>query len=206
VLTSTAEVYGNAQYLPIDEKHPLQCKSPYSASKVAAEKLAESFHISLGLPVVISRAFNTFGPRQSQRAVIGTIVAQALKSNTIRLGTAAPSRDFNYCTNLVDFWVRAAKKQGIEGHVFNVGYGKDYSIREVVAMVGKILKKKLTIVIHKKRTRPKGTELMKLVCNFGKAKRMIGYKPRVTLEEGLKRTIEFAREHPDLYHHAEYLM
>jgi nucleoside-diphosphate-sugar epimerase len=206
LLTSTAETYGTAMYLPIDEKHPLQCKSPYAASKVAAEKLAESYHIRFGLPVVISRSFNTFGPRQSQRAVISTIIAQAMKSNVIKLGTFKPSRDFNYCTNVVDFWIKSARKKGIEGEVFNIGYGKDYSIAQVVSKVGMILNKQLEPKLEKKRMRPPQTELMKLVCDYSKAKKAVGYEPTISLEDGLKKTIEYARRYPEIYEHSDYLM
>jgi NAD dependent epimerase/dehydratase len=206
IFTSTAEVYGTTKYLPIDEDHPLQCKSPYAASKVAAEKLAESYYMRFGLPIIISRAFNTFGPRQSQRAVISTIIAQALKSHIIKLGSLMPSRDFNYCTNLVDFWITTAQKRNIVGQVFNVGYGRSFTIAEIVKKVASILGKKLEVRIEKKRTRPPKTELMKLVCNFEKARKVVGYKPRISLEEGLKRTIAYAKENPQLYIHTEYLM
>ena len=206
VHTSTSETYGTAKYTPIDEEHSLQGQSPYSASKIAADKLAESFFLSFGLPVVVIRPFNTFGPRQSLRAVLPTIISQSLKHSRIKLGALEPVRDMNYVTNTIDGFILSATKSGIEGNLFNIGYGQGFTIVELVENVGSILGKKIEVERDKKRMRPKKSEVMQLVCNYEKARKVLGYKPKVTFEEGLSSTIQFVKEHPELYYNSGYLM
>jgi nucleoside-diphosphate-sugar epimerase len=206
VHTSTSEAYGTARYTPIDEEHLLQGQSPYSASKIAADKLAESFHLSFGLPVVTVRPFNTFGPRQSLRAVIPTIIAQSLKGNSVKLGALKPVRDMNYISNTIDGFLLCATKPNIEGDVFNIGYGKGYSIAELVERIGVIIGKKVDIANEEKRIRPEKSEVMELVCNNDRARRMLNYTPKVTLNQGLKETIEFVENHPEIYCTTDYIL
>lgn len=206
VHTSTSETYGTARYTPIDEEHALQGQSPYSASKIAADKLAESFHLSFGLPVVTIRPFNTFGPRQSLRAVLPTIIVQSLRHNRIKLGALEPVRDMNYITNTIDGFVLCAIKPGIEGSVFNIGYGKGFSIGELVEKISVILGKKIKVECDKERVRPEKSEVMALVCNNEKARQVLGYKPEVTLDDGLKETIQFVKEHSELYCRNDYIL
>jgi NAD dependent epimerase/dehydratase len=206
VHTSTSEAYGTARYTPIDEKHSLQGQSPYSASKIAADKLAESFHLSFGLPVVTIRPFNTFGPRQSLRAVVPTIIAQSLAGTCIKLGALKPVRDMNYIANTIDGFILCATESSIEGKVFNVGYGKGWSIAELIEKIGVILGKKLEVESEEERIRPDKSEVMELVCNYDKARKMLGYKPKVTLNEGLKVAIEFIKEHSDIYCGNHYVL
>jgi NAD dependent epimerase/dehydratase len=199
VHTSTSEVYGSAKYTPMDEEHPLQGQSPYSASKIAADKIAESFHRSFGLPVVTVRPFNTYGPRQSQRAVVPTIITQALDKGVVSLGATASVRDFNYVSNTVDGFFLCGNVPGIVGKVFNIGYGHSYSIADLVGKLSLMLGKKIEIKLDKDRLRPESSEVTKLECNFDKARRFLGYTPCVTLEDGLKETIHFIQNNPDAY-------
>ncbi len=205
VHTSTSETYGTARYVPIDEEHSLQAQSPYAASKIAADKLVESYMRSFNLRAVIIRPFNTFGPRQSQRAVIPTIITQALHSKRIKLGAMESVRDMNYIDNTIDGFILCATKPGVEGNLFNIGYGQGFTINKLVEKIATILRKKLEVEIEDKRIRPPKSEVMELVCNFDKARKILGYKPTVTLEEGLIKTIEFIREHPELYSHSGYV-
>jgi len=202
--TSTSETYGTAHYVPIDENHPLQGQSPYSASKIAADKLAESLYFSFGLPVVTIRPFNTFGPRQSLRAVLPTIIAQSLAQSRIKIGALEPIRDMNYVSNTVDGFILCATKPGIEGNLFNIGYGQGFAIAELVDKVGVILKRNIQVQSEKQRRRPEKSEVMQLVCNFGKAQKVLGYQPRITVENGLERTIRFIYDHPELYRQTKY--
>lgn len=189
VHTSTSETYGTAQYAPIDEKHPLQGQSPYSASKIAADKLAESYHLSFGLPVATIRPFNTFGPRQSDRAVIPTIISQALCQDEIRLGSLDPVRDFNYVGNTVDGFLALGQAEAAVGRVVNIGYGACSSIGEVVDMVQSLLGADKPVVTESRRVRPAGSEVMRLHCDNTLARDLCGFRPAVGLREGLKRTI-----------------
>jgi len=193
VLTSTSEVYGTALYVPIDEEHPLQGQSPYSASKIAQDKIAESFHKSFGMPISIVRPFNSFGPRQSLRAVIPTIIAQALTKDQICLGEITSKRDFTYVADTVEGFIKIAASEKSIGQAINIGSGREISIKEVVAMVGKILNKKIDVKVDKKRIRPKKSEVRRLLADNSKARKLVGWKPRVSLEEGLRNTIEWIR-------------
>ena len=199
VHTSTSEVYGTAQYTPIDEKHPLQGQSPYSASKIGADKIAESFYCSFGLPVTTIRPFNTFGPRQSTRAVIPTIITQALTSRTVRLGSLTPVRDLTYVADTADGFIRLAESKKTIGRVVNTGSGRGVTIGELADIIIRQVNPKARIVCEKRRVRPEKSEVMELLCDNRSARDLAGWKPRHTLEEGLSLTIDWMKEHIDLY-------
>ncbi|MEE9399999.1 MAG: GDP-mannose 4,6-dehydratase [Dehalococcoidales bacterium] len=191
VITSTSEVYGTARYIPIDENHPLQGQSPYSASKIAADKLAESFYCSYNLPVAICRPFNTYGPRQSMRAVIPTIITQALTKDEIRLGSITPTRDLNFVLDTVAGFIRIAESPRSVGEVINIGSGFEISIGDLAAKICSLVGKDLPIVSEEHRKRPKKSEVSRLYADNRKAKELIGWEPRVSLDEGLKQTIDW---------------
>ena len=200
VHTSTSEVYGTAVYAPIDEKHPLQGQSPYSASKIGADHLAESFYRSFGLPVAIARPFNTYGPRQSARAVIPSIISQLLAgSDTLRLGALTPVRDFNFVADTVAGFLAVAASPKSVGQVVNLGSGRGVSVGDTVKLVMKLTGRRARVVTDGKRLRPDKSEVFKLICDSRKAKKLLGWAPRYTLEEGLVRTIDYIRRHPGLY-------
>ena len=199
IQTSTSEVYGSARTVPISETHPLQGQSPYSATKIGADKIAESFYLSFNLPVVIVRPFNTFGPRQSARAVIPTIVTQALKESAITLGNLEPTRDMNYVADTVDGFIRAATAPQAVGEVINVGTGTEVSIGKLAEIILNMMGKRLPVVNAQERVRPKGSEVDRLCADNRKAKELLGWEPRYTLEEGLNRTIEWLTENNEQY-------
>ncbi len=199
VQASTSEVYGTAQYVPIDEKHPLQGQSPYSASKIGADKLAESFGRTYRLPVVLVRPFNTFGPRQSTRAVIPTIITQLLRGSELQLGSLHPRRDFTYVSDTVAGFVRAAEAPDIEQREINLGTGRDVSIAEVVAMVAKIMDRAPRITTSEERQRPVESEVDRLCASTKLARECLGWKAQVTLEDGLRRTVEWISDHSEFY-------
>lgn len=196
VFTSTSEVYGTAQRVPIDEGHPLVGQSPYSATKIAAEKLVESFHRSFGLPAAIVRPFNTFGPRQSTRAVIPTIIAQALEGGPIRLGSVEPTRDMNYVANTVDAFLAAASSAEVVGRAVNAGSGRGVSIGYLVDLVCRRLGIEPRIEVEPQRIRPKNSEVQRLVAANDLARELMGWTSRIGLEDGLDETIEWMRTHP----------
>jgi len=202
--TSTSEVYGTAQYTPIDEKHPLQAQSPYSASKIAADKIAESFYFSFDLPVAIIRPFNTYGPRQSARAVVPTITIQALARDEVELGSLTPIRDLTYIRDTVNGFIRIVESTASVGEVINTGYGKGTTIRQLAEKIIEIIGKDTKIVCAEERIRPDRSEVMKLICDNSKAKRLIGWEPKYGLDEKLKETINWFRDHLDLYKKAIY--
>jgi len=204
VHTSTSEVYGTARYVPINEVHPLQGQSPYSASKIGADKLAEAFHLSFGLPVVTIRPFNAFGPRQSARAVIPTIIAQCLAGESVRLGSLTPTRDFNYVTNTVDAFMRCAESSSAMGKTINVGSGREISIGELVKKIGTLLGQDIRIKNEKDRSRPVKSEVERLVADNALARKILKWEPKVTLEEGLQRTIDWIRANLHEYRTNEY--
>lgn len=204
IQTSTSEVYGTARFAPITEEHPLQGQSPYSASKIGADKLVESFFLSYGTPVVTLRPFNTFGPRQSARAVIPTIITQALAGDVVRLGNVYPTRDLNYVENTVDGYVAAANAPGIEGETIQLGTGREISVGDLVPLVGNILGKALRVETEDQRQRKQGSEVDRLIADPSKAARLLGWTPRVSLEEGLSRTVDFLRAHAELYRADRY--
>ncbi len=192
--TSTSETYGSALYTPIDEEHPLQAQSPYAASKIAADKLVESFHCSFELPVAIIRPFNTYGPYQSARAVIPTIISQALSDDdSIKLGSLTPVRDLTFIEDTVSGFIRVAESGKSIGSVFNVGTGHGVTISELVTVVLRIIGVDKLIVADSKRFRPVKSEVTVLVCNNTKAREILEWRPRYTLEQGLQYTVEYIR-------------
>jgi dTDP-glucose 4,6-dehydratase len=195
VHTSTSEVYGTARYAPIDETHPLQAQSPYSASKIGADKLAESFHLSFNVPVVTVRPFNTFGPRQSRRAVLPTIIAQCLQGNTVRLGSLTPTRDLNYVENTVAGFIAAGAAPDVAGRTLNLGSGREISIGDLARLVARLLDKDVTLECDAQRVRPEGSEVERLLADNTLARTLLGWTPRVSLEDGLRRTIAWFRDH-----------
>lgn len=197
--TSTSETYGTAIYTPIDETHPLQGQSPYSASKIGADKLAESYYRSFNLPVATIRPFNTYGPRQSTRAVIPTIITQALTQNEIRLGSLDPVRDMNFVKDTAAGFVKVAESPKSIGEVINVGSGKGYTIQELVTTILQIMKVEKKIVLDEDRLRPENSEVFKLICDNTKSKNLTGWQPRYSLEEGIRETIDFISNHMDIY-------
>jgi NAD dependent epimerase/dehydratase len=199
VHTSTSEVYGTAVYSPIDERHPLQAQSPYSASKIGADKIAEAYYCSFGLPVATLRPFNTFGPRQSARAVIPTLITQALTSDRVHLGSLAPVRDLTFVEDTVQAFLRMAEVDDAVGRVIHTGTGRGVTIGELATLVLARVNPDATIVADEERVRPEQSEVMHLVCDPTLAGKVLGWKPRVTLEEGLDRTIAWIREHLDAY-------
>lgn len=204
VHTSTSETFGTALYTPIDEKHPLQGQSPYSASKISADKLAESYYRSFSTPVVTLRPFNTYGPRQSARAVIPTIISQLTAHNTLTLGDLTPVRDFNYVEDTVNGFIAAAHTPKIEGELINIGFGKSISIEELAKHIMKIMGKTTDLTTAKNRIRPKDSEVFELICDNSKAKKLLQWEPQINFNEGLKRTIEFVQNNQDFYKSSSY--
>jgi dTDP-glucose 4,6-dehydratase len=199
VHTSTSEVYGTARYAPIDEAHPLQGQSPYSASKIGADKLVESFYAAYSLPAVTVRPFNTFGPRQSARAVIPTIITQALASSTIHLGNLDTTRDFTYVGDTVRGFLCAAEAEGVEGEALNLGTGQEVRIGEVAERVVRKAGKPVEIVVDPERLRPEKSEVLRLISDNRRAREVLGWAPQVGLDEGLDLTVEWIRRNLDRY-------
>ncbi len=193
VHTSTSEVYGTARQTPIGESHVLQGQSPYSASKIGADKLVESFIAAYSLPAVTVRPFNTFGPRQSARAVIPTIITQALAKDEIRLGSLTTTRDFTFVTDTVNGFLCAAEAPGVEGGVFNLGTGEEISIGDLAERILRQIGRTVRITEDRQRLRPEASEVLRLVSDNSLAVQRLGWKPSVTLDEGLRRTIEWIR-------------
>ena len=190
VFASTSEVYGSARRVPIDESHPLRAQSPYAASKIAAEKLVESFHASYGLPAVVLRPFNVYGPRQSARAVIPTVITQALAGPEIRLGAGTPTRDFNFVDDTVGAFVLAARAPGAAGGVFNVGTGRETAIADLAALVVRLAGRGgRRVVADESRLRPAASEVTRLCADASKAREALGWEPATSLEDGLAATI-----------------
>jgi dTDP-glucose 4,6-dehydratase len=199
VQTSTSEVYGTARTVPIDESHPLQGQSPYSASKIGADKLAESFFCSFQTPVTIVRPFNTFGPRQSARAVIPTIITQALTQPEVRLGSLEPTRDLNYVDDTVSGFLQCAAADRAVGQVINLGSGREISIGDLARLILGMIGRDVPIVCESQRQRPAGSEVERLLASAARARDIAGWSPRFTLEQGLERTIAWIRQHPEVY-------
>jgi NAD dependent epimerase/dehydratase len=191
VHTSTSEVYGSAIRIPIDENHPLQGQSPYSASKIGADKLAESFYCAYDLPVVTIRPFNTFGPRQSARAVIPSIIIQAAKESTIHLGNLEAFRDFTYVTDTVVGMLKAGEVPGIEGKTFNLGVGDEIKIIDLAHQILSIMGKNTPIEVEAERLRPVKSEVTRLLSDNRLARKLLNWKPQVSRQEGLERTIDW---------------
>ncbi len=199
VTTSTSEVYGTARYTPIDENHPLQGQSPYSASKIGADKIAESFFCSFGLPVVTIRPFNTFGPRQSARAVIPTIITQALTGNEVKLGSLTPVRDLTYVADTVRGFIALAESTRAVGKTVNTGSGRGVTIGELADLIIRNVNPDARIVCEELRVRPEKSEVMQLLCDNRLARDLAGWEPSFTLEEGIALTISWMKEHIDSY-------
>lgn len=188
VHTSTSEVYGTAQTPRIDEAHVLQGQSPYSASKIGADKLAEAYFRSFGTPVVTLRPFNTYGPRQSPRAVIPTILMQALSGGPVKLGSLTPTRDFTFVTDTARAFLLAATARGVDGDTIHLGVGAEVSIGDVVRLAGEVLGRELQVVTEDERLRPAASEVTRLLSDPTRAHQLLGWTPQVSLPEGLRRT------------------
>lgn len=195
IFTSTSEVYGTAQYVPIDENHPLQAQSPYSATKIAADRLAESFYRSFGLPIVIARPFNTYGPRQSARAIIPTIITQLLAgAKEIHMGNLTPTRDFNYVKDICHAFLEIARSKKTIGEEINISSGIEVSIEELAKILIDKLNRRAKIIIDGERKRPKGSEVERLLGSNEKITSLTGWKPKYCLEKGLEKTIIWFRK------------
>lgn len=190
--TSTSEVYGTAQYVPIDERHPLQPQSPYSASKIAADAMAMSFFNVFGLPVTIARPFNTYGPRQSARAVIPTIITQiANGAKEIKLGDVSPTRDFNFVEDTCRGFVALAESDDTIGETVNIGSNTEISIEDTLNLIKEIMKSDVKFILDKQRIRPSKSEVFRLWCDNTKIEKITGFRPKTKIREGLKKTIEW---------------
>jgi len=199
VITSTSEVYGTAKYIPINEKHPFQGQSPYSASKIGADKIAESFHRSFKVPVVIARPFNTYGPRQSARAVIPTIITQLLNGKKeIRLGSLHPTRDLNYVSDVCRAFIALAQCDNAIGREINVGSGYEISIGGLAKLIISLINSDAEIVSENLRKRPEESEVERLLCDNSLIGKLTGWKPEISLQEGLIRTIEWLKDKRNL--------
>ena len=206
VHTSTSETYGTAQYTPMDEKHPLQGQSPYSASKIGADKIAESYHRSFNLPVAIVRPFNTFGPRQSSRAIIPTIIGQALTQEQIHLGSLEPVRDLTYVKDTVEGFLRVAEAETAIGEVINLGSGWGSSIGVLAQTILKIMKCDKPLVLDNTRVRPHQSEVFNLVCDRRKALVLTDWQPSWSFEDALSVVIEFITSHLERYKTNRYII
>ena len=200
LITSTSEVYGTAQYVPIDESHPYQGQSPYSATKIGADRLAESFYRSFGLPVAIVRPFNTYGPRQSARAVIPTIITQLLAGKEeIRLGSLTPTRDFNFVKDTAQGFIEIYRSDKTVGEEINIATQNEISIGELAEELIKQINPQAKIVCDEERLRPEKSEVNRLLGSNEKIKMLTDWEPRFTFEEGLARTIDFFRDNLEKY-------
>jgi nucleoside-diphosphate-sugar epimerase len=202
--TSTSEVYGTALRVPIDETHPLQGQSPYSASKIGADKLAESFYRAFDLPVVTVRPFNTYGPRQSARAVVPTIISQALTQDTVHLGNLEARRDLTYVSDTVAGFLKAAEVPGLEGGTFNLGTGSEVTVGDLAGEIIALVGRPVEIVVDSARLRPEKSEVQRLLSDNRLAKERLGWQPVVNLTEGLKRTIAWVAANLDRYQPTQY--
>ena len=204
VHTSTSEVYGSAQYVPIDEKHPLQPQSPYSASKIAADAIVMSFYYSFGTPVSIVRPFNTYGPRQSIRAIIPTIILQLINKDEISLGSLETKRDFTFVKDTVSGFIKIAESRNSIGEAINIGTSSEISVGQLAEKIAHILGKELKVNVDKERIRPQQSEVNRLLASNQKAKELVGWKPDYSLDTGLKETVEFYKLHWKKYYKEKY--
>jgi dTDP-glucose 4,6-dehydratase len=199
IQTSTSEVYGSALQVPIPETHPLQPQSPYSASKIATDHIALSYYYAFGLPVAVVRPFNTFGPRQSARAVLPTVIMQALAGSEIRIGATTTTRDFTYVEDTVRGFLLAGDAPAAVGEVVNLGTGREISIDDAIRLVVGIVGKDVRLIRDESRLRPDRSEVARLCADVAKAGHLIGYRPQVSLEDGLRRTVAWIAEHLNTY-------
>lgn len=200
VVTSTSEVYGTACYTPIDEKHPLQPQSPYSASKIGADALALSFHASFDLPVTIARPFNTYGPRQSSRAIIPTIICQILGGReSLQLGDLEPKRDLTYVSDTCEGMIAAGSNQTLIGETVNIGSGSSHSVRELVQKIQEMIGSEISIREDSQRVRPRSSEVFLLEADVAKIREKTTFETKISLEDGLTRTIDWFRENPNYW-------
>jgi len=205
VHTSTSEAYGTARYVPMNEEHPLQGQSPYSASKIGADKLAEAFHLSFGLPVSTIRPFNTYGPRQLARAVIPTIISQALTESKVHLGNLKPTRDFNYVSDTVEGFIRIAESPLAIGQVINIGSGREISIGSLTDLILSLTGGQDVPITHDdERVRPEHSEVERLCANTRKATEILDWHPQYSLEQGLTQTIEWIKSNLERYQPGTY--
>ncbi len=199
VQTSTSEVYGTARYVPINEDHPKQPQSPYSASKIAADAIALSFYHSFDLPVAVIRPFNTYGPRQSDRAVIPSIISQALTKDKLTLGNTTPTRDFTFVTDTAEGFIKVAESQKSVGMEINIGTGQEISIEDLIRKIISLVGRDIALEQDKKRIRPVGSEVERLCADNTIAKNVLGWSPKVSLTHGLEKTINFIKNNPGFY-------
>ena len=205
LITSTSETYGNAKYIPIDENHPLIAQSPYSSTKIAADQLALSYYFSFNMPIKIVRPFNTYGPRQSLRAIIPTIITQLLaKNEKIKLGNLNPTRDLTYVEDTVDAFLKIYEKDELFGEIINIGSNKEISVREIFNQISSILGVKALVEEEDLRIRPKKSEVNRLVCNNEKIYKSTGWQPRTSLQEGLNKTINWFKSTNNSYNSTKY--
>ncbi len=197
--TSTSEVYGTAQYVPIDEVHPQQGQSPYAASKIGADKMVEAYSRSFEVPVVTVRPFNTFGPRQSTRAIIPSVITQCLTGSVVSLGNLHTTRDLNYVANTVDGFIRAAEVPEAVGQTINLGSGREIAIGDLVAMIVRLVGREVQVVSDAQRVRPVQSEVDRLLADATRARTVLGWEPCVTLEDGVQRTITWIAQHLERY-------
>jgi dTDP-glucose 4,6-dehydratase len=204
VHTSTSEVYGTARTVPIAEEHPLQGQSPYSASKIGADKVAESFHAAYELPVVVLRPFNTFGPRQSARAVIPTIITQALVGETVKLGATTPTRDLTFVQDTADGFIAAGEAADAPGRTINLGVGQEISIGDLAERIRGLMDRPVTVVHDEQRDRPAASEVERLLSDNRQAREVLGWTPRHSLDDGLRSTIAWLERNLALYRPGVY--
>ena len=199
IITSTSETYGSALYVPIDEAHPSQPQSPYSASKIAADCISMSFYNSFNLPISIIRPFNTYGPRQSARAIIPSIIIQILKNQQkIELGNLYPTRDLTFVLDTCEAYIKMCQKDNIDGQIINIGNSKEISIGDLANLIKNLMDSGIEIVASKDRIRPEKSEVDRLYADISKAAQILEWKPKYSLEEGLKMTIDWFRNEENL--------
>jgi len=204
VQTSTSEVYGTARYVPINEDHPKQPQSPYSASKIAADAIALSFYHSFDLPVALIRPFNTYGPRQSDRAVIPSIISQALTKDSLTLGNMTPTRDFTFVTDTAEGFIKVAESEKSLGTEINIGSGREISIEDLTRKIISLVGRDIVVERDEERLRPAHSEVERLCADNTRARDLLGWRPKVSLTQGLEETISFIRSNPGFYDPDKY--
>jgi len=204
--TSTSEVYGTALYVPIDEKHPLQGQSPYSASKISADKIAESFYFAYDLPVATIRPFNIYGPRQSERAVIPTVIRQAICNNNIYLGSLTPKRDYTYISDTIEAFIKIAQLDETIGQTYNIGSSSNITIGELAKKICNLIDPSIKIIQENKRMRPEKSEVKCLLADNSKAIKNLKWTPKTSLDEGLYKTIQWIKSNLQHFQSDDYII